>query len=55
LVFAFGGYIAGEFGEKWGTWTPEYYFSLFAAILAVATVVLVVLVHKVKGMMHEAG
>jgi POT family proton-dependent oligopeptide transporter len=55
LVFAFGGYIAGEFGEKWGTWTPEYYFSLFAAILAVATVVLIVLVHKVKGMMHDAG
>jgi proton-dependent oligopeptide transporter, POT family len=55
LVFAFGAYIAGEFGEKWGTWTPLHYFGVFTVILAVATVVLFLLVRKVAAMMHEPG
>lgn len=54
LVFTFGGYIAGEVGEKWGTWTPEHYFTVFAAILAVGTLTLLALVHKLRALMHGA-
>jgi len=54
LVFTFGGYIAGEFGEKWGTWTPEHYFIVFTAIMAVATLVLVMLIRKLRALMHGA-
>lgn len=54
LVFTFGGYIAGEVGEKWGTWSPQHYFTVFTAILAVGTLALVALVHKLRALMHGA-
>jgi POT family proton-dependent oligopeptide transporter len=54
LVWTFGSYIAGTFGEMWGTWTPEHYFTVFTAILAVATLVLFLLVRTIRALMHGA-
>lgn len=55
LVFTFGSYVAGAFGEEWGTWTPKHYFTVFTAILAVATLLLFLLVRKVSALMHEGS
>jgi POT family proton-dependent oligopeptide transporter len=48
----FGNFVAGAFGEIWGTVAPIPFFLIFVAMLGVASLVLFVLVHKIVTMMH---
>jgi POT family proton-dependent oligopeptide transporter len=53
LIFAFGNYLAGALGEKWGTWPPVHYFVVLLAIVGGATLLLFALGPKIAAMMHE--
>jgi POT family proton-dependent oligopeptide transporter len=53
LTWTFASYIAGAFGEKWGTWTPVDYFVAVLVPMAGATAVLFALAGKVGSLMHE--
>jgi len=55
LNYSFGNYLAGEVGERWGTWPPTQYYLVMAVALGGATVVLFVLVRKVTALMHESS
>ncbi|MER3415090.1 MAG: MFS transporter [Gemmataceae bacterium] len=48
----FGNFIAGAFGEIWGTITPVAFFSTFVLILMTAACILVVLIRPIRKMMH---
>jgi POT family proton-dependent oligopeptide transporter len=52
LTTFFGNFAAGAFGEKWGEWTPTYYFILPVVALGSASLILFVLVRKIVAMMH---
>jgi POT family proton-dependent oligopeptide transporter len=53
LTFAFGNFVAGSLGEKWGTWSPVSYFAGVFALLAVASVLFFLVCRKIGTMMHE--
>jgi POT family proton-dependent oligopeptide transporter len=53
LTWAFANFLAGAFGEQWGTWTPLTYFWTMLVILGGATIVLFLLARKVGALMHE--
>src|SRR5262249_28912838 len=55
LNYSFGNYLAGEVGERWGTWPPTQYYLVMAVALGGATLVLFVLVRKVTALMHESS
>jgi POT family proton-dependent oligopeptide transporter len=48
----FGNFVAGAFGEMWGTVAPVPFFLTFIAMLGVASLVLFVLVRKIVTIMH---
>lgn len=54
LTWAFGNFLAGAFAEKWGTWAPEPYFVAVAVVLGAFTLLLVLLVRKIRALMHGA-
>jgi proton-dependent oligopeptide transporter, POT family len=54
LTWTFANYIAGAFGEKWGTWAPVDYFIIVLVPMAGATAVLFALARKIGSLMHEA-
>jgi POT family proton-dependent oligopeptide transporter len=53
LTFAFAGFIAGAFGEQWGTWSPMHYFVIVLALMVGATVLLFAISRKIGSLMHE--
>jgi POT family proton-dependent oligopeptide transporter len=53
LTFAFGNYLAGACGEKWGTWAPTFYFGAMFIGLSTAVLVLLVLVRRINTLIHE--
>ncbi len=53
LTFSFGNFLAGAFGEKWGSWTPVSYFLTVLAIVGGAALLLFALRGKMQAMMHE--
>jgi POT family proton-dependent oligopeptide transporter len=52
LTSFFGNFVAGAFGEQWGTVPPEQFFAIFLIALGGASLVLFVLVRKIVAMMH---
>ena len=46
-------YVGGSIGEKWGTWTPTYYFWVFVWTSVAGGIVLFLLVRPLKRLMHE--
>jgi dipeptide/tripeptide permease len=48
----FGNFVAGAFGEIWGVYAPETFFTIFVVILMAAAAVLFLLVKPLKRMMH---
>jgi POT family proton-dependent oligopeptide transporter len=46
-------YVGGSIGEKWGTWTPGFYFWVFVWTSVVGGVILFLLVRPLKRLMHE--
>ena len=46
-------YVGGSIGEKWGTWTPSYYFWVFVWTSVAGGIVLFLLVRPLKRLMHE--
>jgi POT family proton-dependent oligopeptide transporter len=52
LTSFFGNFVAGAFGEQWGTWAPIPYFVFFTVILVAASAVLFLLVRKIVTLMH---
>lgn len=54
LNYSFGNYLAGEVGERWGSWPPTQYDLVMLLALGGATLVLFVLVRKVTALMHES-
>jgi POT family proton-dependent oligopeptide transporter len=52
LTSFFGNFVAGAFGEKWGTWAPIPYFTFFTVFLVAASAVLFLLVRKIVALMH---
>jgi proton-dependent oligopeptide transporter, POT family len=53
LTFAFGNFLAGAIGQKWGTWTPVSYFLVLLAIVGGAGLLLFALGRMIGAMMHE--
>jgi POT family proton-dependent oligopeptide transporter len=53
LTFAFGNFLAGAFGEKWGAWPPVSFFLVLLAVIGCAALLLFALRRPVKAMMHE--
>jgi POT family proton-dependent oligopeptide transporter len=52
LTSFFGNFVAGAFGEQWGTVPPAQFFAIFLVALGAASLVLFVLVRKIVAMMH---
>jgi POT family proton-dependent oligopeptide transporter len=52
LTSFFGNFVAGAFGEQWGTLAPTPYFVFFTVILVAASAVLFLLVRKIVTLMH---
>ncbi|MDB4993443.1 MAG: Di-/tripeptide transporter, partial [Myxococcaceae bacterium] len=48
-------YAGGSIGESWGTITPSVYFNLFVLSSAIGAVILFVLVHPLKRLMHNVN
>jgi POT family proton-dependent oligopeptide transporter len=55
LVFAFGNFLAGTLGERWGTWAPGTYFLVVLAVVGVPAVALLVLRRRIAALMHGGG
>lgn len=53
LTFAFGNFLAGAIGEKWGTWPPVTFFLVLLAIVGGAALVWFTLGRTIHKMMHE--
>ena len=53
LIWAFGNFIAGEFGEKWGTWPPVTFFATVCIFITGAAAIFFLLSRKIARMMHE--
>jgi POT family proton-dependent oligopeptide transporter len=55
LTFAFGNFLAGTLGEKWGTWAPAPYFLVLTAIVGAATLAQLLTARRIRALMHEGG
>ena len=52
LTSTFGQFLGGELGERYGEWTPTYYFVVFFLGTLVASAVLFIVVRWIEKMMH---
>lgn len=55
LTFAFGNYLAGALGEKWGVWPPVSFFAVLLAVVGGSAILLFALSRTIRAMMHEEG
>jgi proton-dependent oligopeptide transporter, POT family len=53
LTFAFGNFLAGALGEKWGTWAPAHYFVVLLVIVGGAALLLFALGRKIGALMDQ--
>lgn len=54
LTFSFGNFLAGALGEYWGTWAPVPYFVTVTVVLASGTAILLMLIRRIRALMHGA-
>ena len=54
LTWAFGNFLAGAFGERWGVWASRALFVTVGAVLAAVTLLLFILARKIRALMHGA-
>jgi POT family proton-dependent oligopeptide transporter len=52
LTSTFGQFLGGELGERYGEWTPTYYFVVFCVGTLIASILLFVVVRWIGKMMH---